>query len=193
MYWKQSQSNYSLSSHLNVSQLLPGYAIHWMQLLRSSKGKCQKSKLLLVRGSNERNSVCNGGFGVDLSMGCGAPGLSTLAASLRRARSVSIVAGVVTPCTRVEESNGGRGEAPARGELLGLGTFLRRVVLLCCSGATVKGPTRWRSFRWGGVYPSLLLFGAESRCWLDVFMCVLVGARCGCVFFPVAVVYSSAS
>jgi hypothetical protein len=36
-------------------------------------GLLARRQLLLVRGSNERNSVCNGGFGVDLSLGCGAP------------------------------------------------------------------------------------------------------------------------
>jgi hypothetical protein len=35
-------------------------------------GLLARRQLLLVRGSNERNSVYNGGFGVDLSMGCGA-------------------------------------------------------------------------------------------------------------------------
>jgi hypothetical protein len=111
--------------------------------------------------SNDRNSVFNGDFGVVLSFGGGAS-LHTLAASSRRVRSVSVVAGVVTPCTREEGSNGGRGEAPARCDLLWLGVSLRQVVLLCCSGFAAKGPTRWRPSRCGGVYHCLLLFNVGS-------------------------------
>jgi hypothetical protein len=67
----------------------------------------------------------------------------TLAASLRRVQCMSVMAGVVPPCTREVESNSGSGEAPTSCELPGLSVSLHHVVLLCCNGATAWGPTQW--------------------------------------------------
>jgi hypothetical protein len=87
--------------------------IQWRALACGILGLLTRRRLLLARVSNERKSNFSRGSMFVSELWVWASLLSILAASLKRLKGVSFVAGVAwPPRTGEEESNDGCGEAP---------------------------------------------------------------------------------
>jgi hypothetical protein len=125
------------------------------------------------------------------SFGCGASLLALLAASSKRFRSVSFVAGVGSPCAREGRSPTTNAARPSRVVSHSDSVFsLCQGVFLRCSDIAAEAPTRRWPSQCGGICPICFFFSDGPRRRLDVYKCVLVVERCGCVFFSVAVLCS---